>query len=63
MIHADLNNHPQGFPERNGAFGDGGGKAAVERRRAKIPTGVVFGQGVVSDGLARRGPARGIGNP
>ena len=50
------------LPERSGAFGGDGGKAAVERRRAKIPTGEDFGQRGVWDGLARRSPARGNGN-
>jgi len=44
-------------------FRGGGGKAEVERRRAKISTGVVFGPRGVWDGLARRSPARGNGNP
>ena len=48
--------------ERNGAFGDGRGKAEVKRRRAKIPTGVVFRAARSLGRIARRSPAGGKGN-
>ena len=51
------------MPERNGAFKGGGGKAEVECRRAKIPTGVACRAarrlGRIAQAESRRGEGQG----
>jgi len=51
------------LPERNGAFGGGRGKAEVQWRRGKTPTGVVFRAarrlGRIAQAESRRGEGQG----